>query len=269
VCSDEPVRWEAQRLDADDGSVLPGMPSVRGLLRSVEVPEFPGVSLHEVRARSALNAVPAGSAMPFRWTINPYRGCLHQCSYCLAGDTPVLMADGRRTAIADLRPGDEVVGTEQGPTYRHFVPTRVLAHWRTVKPGHRVTLADGTELVASGDHRFLTRRGWKYVTGTTSGRARRPHLTPNDELMGLGASPPTPAPCDDYRRGYLTGMVRGDGHLAVYRYQRAGRTHGDQHRFRLALADPEGLDRTQEYLDRLGIRTGRLPSPRGRRPAGP
>jgi DNA repair photolyase len=258
VCSDEPVRWEAQRLDADDGSVLPGMPSIRGLLRSVEVPEFPGVSLHEVRARSALNAVPAGSAMPFRWTINPYRGCLHQCSYCLAGDTPVLMADGRRTAIADLRPGDEVVGTEQGPTYRHFVPTRVLAHWRTVKPGHRVTLADGTELVASGDHRFLTRRGWKYVTGTTAGRARRPHLTPNDELMGLGASPPTPAPCDDYRRGYLTGMVRGDGHLAVYRYQRAGRTHGDQHRFRLALADPEGLDRTQEYLDRRGIRTGRF-----------
>jgi DNA repair photolyase len=81
------VRWDGQRLDADDGATLPGMPSVRGLLRSVQVPEFPGVTLHEVRSRSALNAVPAGSGMPFRWTINPYRGCLHACKYCFARAT--------------------------------------------------------------------------------------------------------------------------------------------------------------------------------------
>jgi DNA repair photolyase len=87
VCSDVAVRWDAQLLDADGGPALPGMPSVRGLLRSVQVPEFPGVTLHEVRARSALNAVPPGSPMPFRWTINPYRGCLHQCAYCYSRGT--------------------------------------------------------------------------------------------------------------------------------------------------------------------------------------
>ena len=27
------------------------------------------------------------------------------------------------------------------------------------------TLEDGTELIASEDHRFLTRRGWKHVIG--------------------------------------------------------------------------------------------------------
>jgi hypothetical protein len=74
------MRWDAQRLDVDDGA-LPGMPGIRGLLRSVQVPEFPGVTLHEVRARSALNAVPAGSPMPFQWTINPFRGCQHSCVY--------------------------------------------------------------------------------------------------------------------------------------------------------------------------------------------
>jgi DNA repair photolyase len=252
------VRWDAQRLDSDDASALPGMPSVRGLLRSVQVPEFPGVTLHEVRARSALNAVPPGSGMPFRWTINPYRGCQHACTYCLSGDTRVLMADGREKTIADLGVGDEIVGTEQGPTYRHFTRTRVLAHWQTVKPAYRVTLADGTEIVASGDHRFLTHRGWKHVTGTTSGRSRRPHLTTNDELLGIGSSLPTPEVSADHRRGYLTGMVRGDGHPAVYRYARPGRTHGDQHRFRLALADAEGLDRTQHHLDLSGIRTDRF-----------
>jgi DNA repair photolyase len=80
------MRWDAQRLDADDGA-LPGMPSIRGLLRSVQVPEFPGITLHEVRCRSALNAVPGPSAMPFPWTINPYRGCQHACRYCFARGT--------------------------------------------------------------------------------------------------------------------------------------------------------------------------------------
>jgi DNA repair photolyase len=80
------MRWDAQALDVDDGS-LPGMPSIRGLLRSVRVPEFPGLTFHEVRAKSALNHVPGDSAMPFPWTINPYRGCSHACKYCFARRT--------------------------------------------------------------------------------------------------------------------------------------------------------------------------------------
>jgi DNA repair photolyase len=81
------MRWDAQRLDLEDPSTLPGMPSIRGLLRSVQVPEFPGLTFHEVRAKSALNHVPGKSAMPFPWTINPYRGCSHSCVYCFARKT--------------------------------------------------------------------------------------------------------------------------------------------------------------------------------------
>ena len=81
------MRWDAQRLDVEESSTLPGMPSLRGLLRSVQVPEFPGLTFHEVRSRSALNHVPGESAMPFPWTINTFRGCSHACRYCFARRT--------------------------------------------------------------------------------------------------------------------------------------------------------------------------------------
>lgn len=35
----------------------------------------------EIRCRSALNPV---KGMPFKWTLNPYRGCTHACHYCFA-----------------------------------------------------------------------------------------------------------------------------------------------------------------------------------------
>ncbi len=68
---------------------LPGLgrPAIRGLLRTVTTPDFAGIRFYEVAARSALNAVPGGSAMPFGWTINPFRGCSHACVYCFARGT--------------------------------------------------------------------------------------------------------------------------------------------------------------------------------------
>jgi DNA repair photolyase len=157
------MRWEAQAIDVPDASALPGLGRISGLVRSVRTPEFAGVTFHEVRARSVLNRVPVASSMPFSWTVNPYRGCTHACVYCLDGDTPVLLSNGRQRPLAELRVGDTVVGTEQQRLRRRYVETTVKAHWRTTKLAYRVELADGTVFVASGDHRFLTTRGWRRV----------------------------------------------------------------------------------------------------------
>ena len=78
------MRWQGQTVDAADERALPGMERLAGFVRSVQTPEFAGVTFHEVRARSVLNEVPAGSAVPFRWTVNPWRGCTHACVYCFA-----------------------------------------------------------------------------------------------------------------------------------------------------------------------------------------
>lgn len=246
------VRWDEQRVEND--LRLPGVGDGT-TIRTFDAPEAMGVNFHEVRARSALNHV-AGGRYGFDWTINPYRGCTHACVYCLAGDTPILMADGRTKPLASLGVGDAIYGTVKRGAYRRYEVTNVLAHWRTRKAAYRVTLEDGTELVASGDHRFLTaQRGWKHVIGAERGRPCRPHLTTNSKLMGIGALGPAPDPSSDYRQGYLCGMLRGDGHIGSYAYERPGRTNYEVHRFRLALADQEALCRTKSYLAGAGIRT--------------
>ena len=186
----------------------------------------------------------------FDSSINPYRGCEHGCIYCVQGDTLVLMADGSAKPIAEIRVGDAIYGTRREGWYRRYVKSRVLAHWSVVKPAFRITLEDGTELVAGADHRFLTERGWKFVTGDG-----RPHLTTSNKLMGTGAFASQVSKNAEYRLGYLCGVVRGDGLLASYSYGRAGRTQGDQHQFRLAMCDVEALLRTQEYLRRWEVET--------------
>ncbi|MBE1876753.1 Rv2578c family radical SAM protein [Myceligenerans sp. TRM 65318] len=194
------MRWAGQQLTTDDGA-LPGLelPALRtaGLIRAVRSPEFDGVTFHEVVARSALSKVPAASRMPFRWTVNPYRGCSHACRYCLAPDTPVLLGDGTWRPIGDLVPGDRVIGTLPDGGRRVLVETDVRDAWRTVKRAYRVTTADGTTLVASGDHRFLTGDGWRYVAGASADEAdarlapsagRVPHGHPSADSVDPGTA---------------------------------------------------------------------------------
>jgi DNA repair photolyase len=191
----------------------------------------------------------------FETSINPYRGCEHGCVYCLSGETPILLADGTHRPLAEIRPGDWIYGTSRSGWYRRYVKTQVLDHWVVRKKAYRVVLEDSTQIVASGDHRFLTERGWKYVTGREQGQGRRPHLTLRNKLMGIGRLTPLTPLTMEYKRGYLCGLVRGDGHLGAYAYERAGRSNGDQFRFRLAMADDEPLGRASEFLETFGVGT--------------
>jgi len=208
----------------------------------------------EERARSIISRNDSPD-VGFSQSINPYRGCEHGCVYCIQGDTPLLMADGSTRAIADVRVGDLLYGTSRAGWYRRYVKSRVLAHWSVIKPAYRITLEDSTQLVAGPDHRFLTERGWKFVTGAEQGRTRRPHITTGNKLMGVGAFATGPVKDKDYRLGYLCGLIRGDGHLRSYQYRRTNGALGTLHQFRLALCDVEALIRAQDYLRRWQIET--------------
>src|SRR6201999_2495300 len=105
--------------------------------------------------------------------------------------------------------------------------------------------------------RFLTARGWKHVIGAEWGPLQRPHLTPGLRLLGPGGCVAAPTFDDEYKRGSLCGLIRGDGNLDSYSYApRPGRSKIEvQYRFRLDLADREALNRASVFLAELGVVT--------------
>src|SRR4029453_2552176 len=106
------MRWDTLRLvDVEPADGALPLFAKGAVVRQFDTPGFRGITFYEIQARSALNRVPEASQVPFRWTVNPYRGCSHACVYCLAGDTPILMADGTTRPLADLRAGAATIGT--------------------------------------------------------------------------------------------------------------------------------------------------------------
>jgi DNA repair photolyase len=80
------VRWSSLSVEGESQHRLPGYRDPAAV-RRFTAPEALDMRFYEVRAKSALNKVPAASRMPFRWTVNPYRGCAHACLYCFARPT--------------------------------------------------------------------------------------------------------------------------------------------------------------------------------------
>jgi DNA repair photolyase len=79
------VRWESQAVERVTQDRLPGYADA--VTRTFDAPEALDTRFHEIHTKSALNRVPGGARLPFRWTVNPYRGCAHACAYCFARPT--------------------------------------------------------------------------------------------------------------------------------------------------------------------------------------
>jgi DNA repair photolyase len=80
------MRWSNLSAENEESRRLPGY-SEPAAVRRFDAPEAMDVRFYEVNAKSVVNRVPKASRMPFRFTINPYRGCGHSCAYCFARPT--------------------------------------------------------------------------------------------------------------------------------------------------------------------------------------
>jgi DNA repair photolyase len=79
------MRWQVADDKADPQGTLLDVQDVVGPVKGTG--RLSGLEFLPVAARKVLNPVPPTSAMPFRWTINAYRGCSHACTYCFARPT--------------------------------------------------------------------------------------------------------------------------------------------------------------------------------------
>ncbi len=79
-----PLRW---RLAEEEQATPALFDPDSDIERRVGVGEYRGLTFYEVNAKRIINKVPDQSRMPFRYTINAYRGCSHACRYCFARPT--------------------------------------------------------------------------------------------------------------------------------------------------------------------------------------
>jgi len=78
------MRWQ---LADDDGAQGALFSSDELVMHERGTGRLAGMEFMHVHARRIINEVPAASRMPFRYTINAYRGCSHACVYCFARPT--------------------------------------------------------------------------------------------------------------------------------------------------------------------------------------
>ena len=95
------MRWDNLRLD-EPTATDPGSPAATAVplfardavTRTFDTPGFRGMTFYEVQAKSIVSRVPESSRVPFRWTINPYRGCQHSCLLLLCPQQPHVPGPG-------------------------------------------------------------------------------------------------------------------------------------------------------------------------------
>jgi hypothetical protein len=164
-------------------------------------------------------------------------------SFCLDPMTPVLTADLEWKPIKDLQPGEHLVGVDEYPEekgrQRKLRDAEVKKVWWTRKEALRLTFEDGSNVVCSRDHRWLTRDKGK--GGATKWRFSR-NLTIGSHIKHLAD------PWEEDRSweaGYLAGMYDGEGCVPEMARSSAG----------VLIAQKPGvvLDETKAALKELGF----------------
>ncbi|CAN5190319.1 hypothetical protein BH18GEM1_BH18GEM1_22890 [soil metagenome] len=168
--------------------------------------------------------------------------CNLRCSWCFVPETPVLMADWSWRPIGEIHSGDRIVSTKRDRKGSHLrfaeaIVTRILVR-------KAPTVWVNEEVRCTPDHPFWiagtdtegckTHSGWRGVGRSLWRRA-------------LFTSPPHAYDGSSYERGWLSGMVDGDGCFWTLKHRRGYR------RFRLALEDEELLRRARAYAATAGF----------------
>ena len=200
----------------------------RRVVRRFDAPEALNTRFHEVHAKSALNQVPGRRAVPFSWTVNPYRGCTHACSYCFARPTHEYLDlnAARGLRARDRRQGQRARGAAGGAG-------------AAVVEGRAVALGTNTDPYQWVEGRYKLMRGiWEALRDVA-----QPVLDPDQ----VAAAAARPGPAEGDRRRSRTSA-------RACRCRRSTRRRGGRPS-RTRRTRGRGWRRWRE-LNRAGIPTG-------------
>jgi DNA repair photolyase len=143
----EGLRWRLA--DGIDGRDQPALFAEEEFTeRHVGRGEFRGMEFLHVNARSIINEVPRASRLPFRYTVNVYRGCSHACTYCFA------------------RPTHEYLGFNTGEDFERRIVVKVNAVERLRAElaarrwaGHHIAMGTNTDPYQRCEGKYHLTRG--------------------------------------------------------------------------------------------------------------
>jgi DNA repair photolyase len=130
---------------------LPERPQLVGIARLASegesLREGHNVEYFTLPSKSLLNRCVSQRAMPFTWTINPYRGCEFGCRYCYARYTHEFM---------EMRDGMEF---EQKIYVKQHAADLLRHELRRVKPDESIALGTATDPYQPAERRYEVTRG--------------------------------------------------------------------------------------------------------------
>jgi hypothetical protein len=204
---------------------LPSWDTYRDWERSREIPILPGRTRTFPRWNSPVQYEPKEDGTPDervqyrRMRRNPDK---FKVERCVDPDTRVLCADFKWRRIDDLLPGTRIVAVDEEPPHdgakqRKMRTAVVVNKFDSFQKAYRLTFDDGSSVVCSGTHRWLSASGraggqrtfrWRSLFAPEGTNGPRTIMRVGDHIRYLAD------PWDEdfsWEAGYLAGFFDGEG----------------------------------------------------------
>ena len=170
--------------------------------------------------------------------------------YCIAPDTRVLTSDLRWVKASSVIEGDSLLGFDETSTKekrRAYRKADVNSATKLKRPCYRLTMEDGTELISSSEHRWLTWSEHEFKWRRTDEMVTRHHRKdrPTKICKPLNV---WDNGLDSRDAGYVAGGVDGEGHICQ---GTTGHRRGDL-RIGFSQRDNAMSEEFISAMDRLG-----------------
>lgn len=182
-------------------------------------------------------------------TIDSHSHCSFACEYCEPAGSKIMMSDGNWKNIEDIIIGDKLLGWSRKDNGRRAYEESTVEE-TFVRDAEiiELTTVSGSVLRCTPDHLWLSDRNEEQYEYAPA-RIGRPLIKMFNVILPLSES-------NDYKMGYIHGLVAGDGAITEKVYDYGGRQH-HRYQIRVAMNDTKSLDRLEVYCCDLDIPTTR------------